>query len=352
LFSVLPILFDARTIYPVKPVCFVCTTSPLCCLHSLSCLLLSSLLSVQPITVCCYHLCCLYSLSLFAVIIFAVCTAYHCLLSVQPILFVVCTAHAFCCLYRLSSLLFVQPILFAVCTTNLHMSTSLVCCQYIPSSLLSVHCTAYLVCFLYSLSYLIFVQPFPFVVCTAYPLCCLYSLSCLLFVQLTLFCNIYNKSCLLSVQPIIFAVCTTCLVCCLHTAYPVYALRTNPFAVHVCTLYSPSCSLFTQATLFLLFFVCTASPRGCCPYSPFRLLHMNVQHILFLVVQRILFSGSTAYPVWYTCMYSTSCLPFVQPYPVMFTVCTAYLDCCLYSLILFLLSVQPIFAEQNPCISY
>ncbi len=50
-------------------------------------------------------------------------------------------------------------------------------------------------------------------------------------------------------------------------------------------------------------------------------------------------------------MYSTSCLLFVQPYPVMFTVCTAYLGCCLYSLILFLLSVQPIIAEQNPCIS-
>jgi hypothetical protein len=34
----------------------------------------------------------------------------------------------------------------------------------------------------------------------------------------------------------------------------------------------------------------------------------------------------------------------------MFSVCTTYLVCFLYSLTLFLLSVQPIIAEQNPCI--
>jgi hypothetical protein len=104
-----------------------------------------------------------------------------CLFPVQPILFVVSTAHPLCCPYILSSLLSAQPIPFALCTTYL------VCCLYSPS--------------------------FLFVFClqiVAYPVC-----------------SLYNKSCLLSAQPTIFAVCTayTCM----------YTGTAHPFATHECT---------------------------------------------------------------------------------------------------------------------
>jgi hypothetical protein len=277
-----PILFVVCTI--VQPIFFaVCTAHTFCCLYNcttyLFCCLyspyfllsvkpiflfailsLSWLLSVQPIlfVVCTsYHLCCLHSRScLLPVqpILFDVCTAYPvcCSSSLSCLLPVHCTDHPLCCLYRLSCLLFVQTILFAVYTTRLF------CCLYIHPiifAICTVYCLSYLmlvhfimlpvkpvsfVPFLQSVQQILFVVCVqPTHVCTDHPVCCSYSLSC-------------------------FLVCTTCLVCCLHTTSPVYDLRTNPFAVHGCTLYSVQPILFSVRTGYPFFTVfCLYSLTSC-----------------------------------------------------------------------------------------